>query len=71
MKPDSTHWTAVVMSMAWGAFFVALIFRPALVRDHPVLAFVAVGGCLWWMVKAHRTRRREKARLPDHEDPGP
>jgi len=65
MNPESTHWTATLAAIAWCVFFVALIFRPSLVKDQPVLAAVALVGCGWWMVKAHRTRRREKQSLLD------
>jgi hypothetical protein len=65
MNSESKHWTAALFGVAWAAFFIALIFRPSLVLDYPILAAVAIGGCAWWMVKAYRTRRREKARLLD------
>ncbi|MHC4063559.1 MAG: hypothetical protein ACYSUI_03520 [Planctomycetota bacterium] len=70
MKSDSMHWTAVLASVAWCAFFVALILRPSLVKDYPLLAVVAIAGCGWWMVKAHRTRRREKRRLLELKERG-
>jgi len=65
MGSDSTHWTAAVAAAAWGLFFLALIFRPALVKDQPLLAVVAIAGTAWWMLKARRTRRREKQELAE------
>jgi len=67
MGSDSTHWTAAVAAAAWGAFFLALIFHPALVKSQPLLAVVAIGGTAWWMVKARRTRRRERQQLAELE----
>jgi len=63
MDTESSHWTATLAAVAWCVFFIALIFRPSLATDHPILAVVAVGGCIWWMVKARRTRQREKKHL--------
>ena len=70
MDSKSTRWTAVLAAVIWFVFFVALIFRPSLVKDYPLLAVVALAGCGWWMVKAHRTRRREKRDLLDSKDRG-
>ncbi len=35
MDPKSTRWTAVLAAVIWFVFFVALIFRPSLVKDYP------------------------------------
>lgn len=68
MKTGSNPLGSTVGAVFWFGFFVALIFKPVLVKQYPVLAVVAVVGCGWWMVKARRTRRREKARLLDPDD---
>ena len=65
LDSDSTHWTAVLASMAWCAFFILLIFRPLLVWEHPVVALVFFAGFGWWAAKARRSRRREKRGLLD------
>ena len=59
---------ATVGAMFWFVFFLALIFKPVLVKENPILAVVALVGCGWWMVKARQTRRREKQRLLDRDD---
>ena len=56
-----------MLAVGWAVFFVVLIFRPSLVADYPLLAVAAVGGCIWWAVKARRTRRREKTKLLDND----
>ena len=68
MSAGSTHWLAIVGSMAWFAFFVLLIFRPLLVWEHPLLAVLFFGGLGWWGAKARRTRRRGKKGLMDPTD---
>ena len=62
MASASKHWTATVTAMLWFVFFVALIFRPDLVKRWPALAGLAIGGVLWWAIQARRTRRRERER---------
>ncbi len=67
MSEPSNQWQSILGSMAWFAFFVALIFRPGLVVDFPLLALVAVLGCAWWGRKAWRTRALERKARKDKE----
>ncbi|MCH7812458.1 MAG: hypothetical protein IID40_00425 [Planctomycetes bacterium] len=68
MKPGLKPSWATVGAVFWFGFFLALIFKPELVKQYPILAVVALVGCGWWMVQARKTRRREKARLLDPDD---
>lgn len=63
MDKKSSQLGSTVTAMVWFVFFVALIFRPDLVRGHPIVAVLAVGGCVWWAIQARRTGKRRR-----HED---
>lgn len=49
-----------IVAILWFVFFVALIFKPEMVRGNPILAVLAIGGCIWWAVQARRTGRRRR-----------
>ena len=68
MDSESTHWSSVLASIAWLAFFVLLFFKPLLARDYPILAVVCIAGLIWWGAQARRTRRSEKKGLLEHTD---
>lgn len=70
MESALRRWSAALTAVLWFIFFVALIFRPDLVVRHPVLGAVAIGGTIWWAVKARRTRHRERNERGDPQGRG-
>lgn len=62
MGKQGSQLGSTVAAMVWFGFFVALIFRPDLVRGNPIVAVLAVGGCIWWAVQARRTGRRRRSK---------